>query len=135
MQARMPPVSSPATSACQVDEPTDIFERGSLAHRTVQLLADEFAEDEDVTIRTSKSQVAFRRRRGFAFVWRPGQWNVAGPEAVLSIATPWQIDSNRFRDVVHPAPNTWMHHLGLTTLDDVDAEVLTWLQSAAEAAG
>jgi len=38
-------------------------------------------------VRTTRSQVAFRRRRGFAWLWRPGQY-LARPDAdvVLSVA-------------------------------------------------
>jgi hypothetical protein len=40
-----------------------------------------------VEIRTSKSQVAFRRRRGFAYLWLPGQYLAKpGADVVLSIA-------------------------------------------------
>lgn len=89
-----------------------------------------------VEVRTSRSQVAFRRRRGFAYLWMPGRW-LAHPaaETVLSIALPAPLASPRFKEVVHPSPRIWMHHLEIHHLDDVDAEVAGWLADAYAAAG
>jgi Domain of unknown function (DUF5655) len=89
----------------------------------------------DITVRTSKSQVAFRSRRGFAYLWRPGQYlrNPAA-EVVLSIVLPRRASSQRFKQVVHPAPTVWMHHLEIRSVDDVDREVELWLLEAADAA-
>ena len=86
-------------------------------------------------IRVTKSQVAFRRRRGFAYVWRPGQYVRSDVPAVLSIALPEQLVSERFKSVVHPSPEVWMHHLELTDVAQVDAEVAGWLAAAYDAAG
>jgi hypothetical protein len=88
-----------------------------------------------VTVRVSKSQVAFRRRRGFAYLWMPGMYLAnPGVEVVLSIALDRELASSRFKEVVHPSPRTWMHHLEVRSLDDLDAEVLGWLLAAYEAA-
>ncbi len=87
-------------------------------------------------VRTSKSQVAFRRRRGFAFLWIPGRY-VRNPtaEVVLSIALDRQVPCERFKQVAHPAPSVWMHHVEIETLDDLDGEVEGWLHEAADHAG
>jgi hypothetical protein len=87
----------------------------------------------DVTVRVSKSQVAFRRRRGFAYIWLPGQYlRRPGADVVLSIALRRRITSARFKEVVHPALTVWMHHLELGSVDDVDHEVEMWLLEAAD---
>lgn len=84
----------------------------------------------DVEVRVSKSQVAFRRGRGFAYLWTPAQY-LRGPTApvVLSIALMDRIDSPRFKQVVHPGP--WMHHLEIRDPASVDDEVRGWLNLAA----
>ena len=91
---------------------------------------------DDVEVRVSTSQVAFRRRRGFAYLWRPGQY-LRNPDAevVLSIALDREIDSPRFKEVAHPAAHVWMHHLEISTVDDLDAEVADWLRKAQDRAG
>ena len=81
-------------------------------------------------IRVTKSQIAFRRAKSFAFVWRPGQYVGSSVPAVLSIALPRRIDSHRFKSVVHPSARVWMHHLELLHASDIDAEVRSWLAEA-----
>ncbi|MQA07525.1 MAG: hypothetical protein GEU98_03050 [Pseudonocardiaceae bacterium] len=87
-------------------------------------------------VRVSKSQVAFRRKRGFAYLWLPGQY-LAKPavDVVLSIALGRHDESERFKEVVHPAPAHWMHHLELRDAGDLDDEVAGWLREAADRAG
>jgi hypothetical protein len=90
----------------------------------------------DVTERTTRSQVAFRRRRGFAYLWRPGQYlRHPAAEVVLSLAFREEVPSPRFKEVVHPAPTTWMHHLEIQAVTDLDDEVAGWLRRAADGAG
>jgi hypothetical protein len=86
-------------------------------------------------VRTSKSQVAFRRKRGFAYIWLPGMY-LAKPdtEVVLSIALGRQDTSPRFKEVSHPSIAHWMHHLELKDVAEIDAEVADWLREAADRA-
>lgn len=86
-------------------------------------------------VRTSRSQVALRRRRGFAFVWRPGQYVRSDVPAVLSIALDRPLDSPRLKEVAHPAPSRWMHHLEVRGPEELDDEVAGWLREAWAAAG
>jgi uncharacterized protein DUF5655 len=87
-----------------------------------------------VEIRVSKSQIALRRRRGFAYVWRPGQHLKSDVPAVLSIALDRPLDSPRFKEVVHPSVKVWMHHLVLREIAHIDHEVTGWLREAYESA-
>lgn len=78
----------------------------------------------------SKSQIAFRHRKGFAYLWRPGQYIASDVPAVLSIALPHEIRSDRFKEVAHPSAHVWMHHLELSDVAEVDDEVRQWLAEA-----
>jgi predicted transport protein len=89
----------------------------------------------DVSVRVTKSQVAFRRRRGFAYVWRPGQYVRNDVPVVLSIALPHELTSDRVASVVHPATDVWMHHVELRRSEQVDDELRGWLAEAFSAAG
>ena len=88
-----------------------------------QAVADMVAGLGGADQRVTKSQVAFRRRRGFAYTWRPGQYVRSDVPLVLSLALPERVDSPRFASVVHPAPHVWMHHLELTDVAQLDDEV------------
>ncbi len=87
-------------------------------------------------VRISKSQAAFRRKRGFAYLWMPAQYlRKPTAEVVLSIALGRLDGSTRFKEVVHPVPAHWMHHLEILNLSDLDDEVAAWLREAADRAG
>jgi hypothetical protein len=89
-----------------------------------------------VDVRTTQSQVAFCRARGFAYLWLPGQY-LAKPAAdvVLSFALGRHDPSRRLKEVMHPSPRHWMHHLEINDADDIDDEVVGWLREAAERSG
>ena len=86
-------------------------------------------------VRTSKSQIAFRAGRGFAYLWLPGRY-LRNPrvDVVLSIALGRRLRSDRFKEVVHPAERHWMHHLELECPGQIDDEVVDWLREAMEEA-
>lgn len=110
--------------------PEDLF-RGfpdglAICHRVQQAVSTIGAASVAVT----KSQLAFRRRRGFAYVWRPGQYVDSDVPAVLSIALSHEVTSDRFKSVVHPSMNVWMHHIELHDISQVDDEVCGWLADA-----
>ena len=100
---------------------------GLALYRAVE---DVLATIGEASVEVKKSQIAFRRRRGFAYVWRPGQYVNSRFPAVLSIALPREVASDRFKSVAHPSPKLWMHHLELESADQVDDEVREWLAEA-----
>lgn len=89
----------------------------------------------ETVIRVSRSQIAFRRRKGFAYFWRPGQYVNNDVPAVVSIALPYELVSDRFKSVVHPAPKVWMHHVEVGSVEQVDTQLRGWLAEAYDNAG
>ena len=87
------------------------------------------------TLRISKSQVSFRRRKAFAVVWMPGQY-LRGRVAplVLTLSFRSRDGSRRWKEIVEPAPGRFTHHLELYSTADIDDEVRGWLQEAWKAA-
>lgn len=82
-------------------------------------------------VRISKSQISFRRRRVFARVWIPGQY-LRGKVAplVLTLSFHSRDRSPRWKEIVEPAPQRFMHHLELYSIADIDEEVRNWLRDA-----
>jgi hypothetical protein len=107
-------------------------EDGLAVYRAV---AEAVAALGECDVRVSRSQIAFRRRRGFAYVWRPGQYVASDVPAVLSVALDHPVESDRFKQVAHPAAAVWMHHLEVRRPAEVDAEVSGWLREAWGSAG
>ena len=89
-----------------------------------------------VTVRVSTSQLAFRRRRGFAWLWLPERYlgSRSAGVVVLSFALGREDSSARFEEVLRVAPAHWMHHLEIRNAGAVDDEVAGWLREAAERA-
>jgi hypothetical protein len=69
-----------------------------------------------VELRVAKSQVAFCRRRAFAWAWVPERYlrRKAAP-LVLTLGFRWRDPSSRWKEVVEPAPGCYSHHLNKTT--------------------
>ncbi len=90
----------------------------------------------EAEIRVTKSQVAFRRRLGFAFVRMPDMYLKRGDVPLVLTIGLWRRDASpRWKQVVEPAPGRYTHHLELRSPEEIDDEVLRWLQEAWELAG
>ena len=87
-------------------------------------------------MRVSKSQIAFRRRVGFAWVWVPGRYLRGGhAPLVLSVSFHHRDVSPRWKEIVEPYPGRFMHHLEFYAADEVDETVRSWLLAAWTIAG
>lgn len=89
-----------------------------------------------VEVRVTKSQVAFCRRKAFAWARVPGRY-LRGEHAllVLTLSFRRKDPSVRWKEIVEPAPGWYTHHLELNAVGEIDAEVMAWLREAWEAAG
>ena len=115
----------------------DEFFAGRDESRRIFAVLHSAAEDlGSVALRVTTSQVAFRRRIGFAWVWIPEMY-LTGAVAplVLSVSLRRRDGSPRWREVVEPYPGRFMHHLELRDPGEIDAEVRGWLAEAWESAG
>ena len=106
---------------------------GMDVYRAVHEILERCGEFE---VRTTRSQIAFRRRRGFAYLWRPGMY-LSRPDAeiVLSLALDHAEDSPRWKEVVQPTRSLWQHHLEVHDASEIDGEVAAWVHDAYNAAG
>jgi hypothetical protein len=90
---------------------------------------------EAAQVRVARTQVTFARRRGFAFLWSPQRWQ-GGRAAplVLTLALREPDHSQRWKEVYQVRPELWNHHLEIRAADEIDHEVLHWLNRAWEQA-
>ena len=86
-------------------------------------------------LRITKSQIAFRRRKAFAWVWIPGKY-LRGKTAplVLTLSFTSRDASPRWKEIVEPYPGRFTHHLELYSTEDIDNKVHDWLRAAWTAA-
>ena len=116
--------------------PDEFFADQALPKELFAAIRQEVEALGQVSIRVTKSQIAFRRRRNFALVWMPGQY-LRGRVAplVLTLSLPGRDQSLRWKEIVEPAPDRFTHHLEVYTPVDIDEQVRGWLRQAWEAAG
>lgn len=119
------------------NELTAFFRRRSDARRLFSAVRAAVGDAGPSTIRVTKSQIVFQRRRGFAWAWMPDRWLRGADLAplVLSFALPRRARSRRIKEVVEPRPGRFMHHFEVRDVTDVDDEVRRWLRDAWKDAG
>lgn len=87
------------------------------------------------SVEATKTQVAFRARRRFAFLWIPSMALRRGPPDVyLAFDLPRRVASPRIKESIEVRPGLWTHHMLLRKPGDVDAEARAWLREARDAA-
>ncbi|GGC00726.1 DUF5655 domain-containing protein [Cellulomonas carbonis] len=127
-----------------VDDDDDAADdvRAALASDPVALavrrrVADVVLGWDGVEERVTRTQVAYRRRRGFAWVWAPRRHlgRTTGAHVVVSFALGRVELSDRVKEVAHPSTHHWIHHVELQDASDVDAQLTSWLREAWDRAG
>lgn len=89
-----------------------------------------------VEVLVTKSQIAFRRGKAFAWAWIPDRYLRGGhAPLVLTLSFDRRDKSQRWKEIVEPAPGRFMHHLELRSEAEIDGEVRGWLREAWKAAG
>ena len=93
------------------------------------------AQIPDVKIKVAKTQITFAKRYGFAFVSfnpcrkakdRPAVW------MTVTFGLGCRKESPRIDAATEPYPGRWTHHVMVGTPDEIDEELLGWIQEAAE---
>lgn len=86
----------------------------------------------DIHVKVSKTQISFRNRHIFAMVSLPLRRIKNTPEVymLVSFGLSYRLDSSRILQAVEPYPNRWTHHVLVERSDDIDAQLLEWLDAA-----
>ena len=89
----------------------------------------------DVKIKVAKTQITFANKRGFAFVSfnpcrkandRPAVW------MTVTFGLGCRKGSHRIDVATEPYPGRWTHHVMVGSAEEIDEELLGWIQEAAE---
>ena len=89
----------------------------------------------DVKIKVAKTQITFAKRYGFAFVSfnpcrkakeRPAVW------MTVTFGLGCRKESPRIDVATQPYPGRWTHHVMVGSEEEIDEELLGWIQEAAE---
>ncbi len=113
----------------------EFFEGADESRRLFEALVRLVGTLRQAEMRVTKSQIAFRRHRPFAWAWMPGKYlRRSCAPLVLSVCLRSRDASPRWKQIVEPSPGRFMHHLELYAVDDIDDQVRGWLQAAWESA-
>ena len=89
----------------------------------------------NVKIKVAKTQITFAGRYGFAFVsfnpcrkakGRPAVW------MTVTFGLGYRKESSRIDTATEAYPGRWTHHVMVGSADEIDEELLGWIQEAAE---
>ncbi|MGE0058640.1 MAG: DUF5655 domain-containing protein [Dehalococcoidia bacterium] len=86
----------------------------------------------DVRVEPKRTQISFKAKTGFAYVWRPQVWGIKRPEdsIVLSFDAGRKIEDARIEESTEARPGRWVHHVLIEKKGDLDATVKRWLREA-----
>ena len=86
----------------------------------------------EMTVKTAKTQISFRSRYVFAMVSLPCRRKKEWPKEYLmvSFGLPAQVRSPRIAVSVEACPGRWTHHVLVERTEELDAELLGWLDEA-----
>ena len=89
----------------------------------------------DSRIEVKKTQISFFDRRMFAAVsFTPVRKAKDRPKPFLTITfgLAYRKESERIDVAVEAYPNRWTHHVMIGSVEEVDDELLSWIEEAAE---
>lgn len=97
----------------------------TLRHRLVEKYGE-------TPVKVGKTQISFSNRHIFAMVSLPHRRvkNTPGGCMLVSFGLPYRLDSSRVFQAAQPYPNRWTHHVLVGHSDDIDAQLMQWLEEA-----
>ena len=93
------------------------------------------AQIPDVKIKVAKTQITFANKRGFAFVsFNPCRRAKDHPAVWMTVTfgLGYRKESPRIDVATEAYPSRWTHHVMVGSVDEIDEELLGWIQEAAE---
>lgn len=93
------------------------------------------AEIDNVTIKVQKTQISFSNRHNFAFVsFLPARKAKGRPKTYITVTFGLQYkkESPRIDAASEPYPNRWTHHVLISSVEELDDELMGWLKEAAD---
>lgn len=125
-------------NTCQpVNPDTPFFFRESPLSLPLYLALEEriLAEFPETHVQVQKTQISFSNRRNFAFAsLLPARRAALRPDPYLTVTVGLsrRLDSPRVDAASEPYPGRWTHHIVIGSAEEIDGELMGWIQEAAE---
>ncbi len=91
-------------------------------------------EIENVRIKVQKSQITFYNKHLFACVsfMRVRKKKDCPPDyIVVTFGLSHKMESSRIDIATEPYPNRWTHHVLISSIEEIDDELMSWIEEAA----
>ena len=94
-----------------------------------ELICSEF---DNVTVRVQKTQISFSNRYNFAFVSLPNRRIKERPDVyvILTLGLGHRLEHPRIAIATEPYPGRWTHHIIIQGKDEIDDQIVEWLNEA-----
>ena len=92
------------------------------------------AELRDVKIKVQKTQITFSNKRNFAFVsFLPVRKAGERPDIFIAVTfgLSYRKESPQIDAATEPYPNRWTHHMLISRTEEIDDELMGWIEEAA----
>ena len=89
----------------------------------------------NVKIKVAKTQITFSNKRGFAFVsFNPCRRAKERPPVWMTVTfgLGYRKEFPRIDVATEPYPGRWTHHVMVGSVDEIDEELMGWIQEAAD---
>ncbi len=93
------------------------------------------AKIDNVTVKVQKTQISFSNKHSFAFVsFLPVRKAKGRPKTYITVTFGLQYrkESPRIDAASEPYPNRWTHHILISSVEEIDDELMGWIKEAAE---
>ena len=109
---------------------TLLFFEGAAEGLPIYALLEErlIAAYPDMTVKVQKTQISFYDGCGFGCVSRPRK----GKGLMVTFGLPFRLQSDRVFAVSEPYPGRWTQHVLAESPEDIDGELLGWMDMAHE---
>lgn len=87
----------------------------------------------EANIRVQKTQITFSNRHNFAFVsFLPARKAKDRPKTYITVTFGLgrRVESPRIDIVTEPYPGHWTHHVLVSSAEEIDGELMGWIQEA-----
>ena len=92
-------------------------------------------EIDNVSVKVQKTQISFSNKYNFAFVsLLPVRKAKERPETYITVSfgLSYKKESPRVDAASEPYPNRWTHHMLVSSVEEIDDELMGWIKEAAE---
>lgn len=115
-----------------IDDTELFFRRDPNVLAVFNMLFGKIMSLEGVSMTVGKTQISFRNRHGFAYVWLPNRKVRGRPDSylIVSFGLGRRVTDDRVVESAEPYPGRWTHHVIIQNVNEVDDVLMGWIKES-----